>query len=55
MQEVLQLDGCSPLWSELCPSAKGAVLLYQTVKPDEERDQNGPHDKHPDASRGGAR
>ncbi|XP_037317761.2 uridine diphosphate glucose pyrophosphatase NUDT22 [Pungitius pungitius] len=34
--EVLQLDRCSPLWSELCPSAKGAVLLYQTVKPDRE-------------------
>ncbi|XP_070692758.1 uridine diphosphate glucose pyrophosphatase NUDT22 [Pempheris klunzingeri] len=36
--EVLQLDSSSPLWSELCPSAKGAVLLYQTVKPDGERD-----------------
>ncbi|XP_068571073.1 uridine diphosphate glucose pyrophosphatase NUDT22 [Cebidichthys violaceus] len=35
--EVLQLDRSSPLWSELCPSAKGAVLLYQTVKPDSER------------------
>ncbi|KAL7394659.1 hypothetical protein ABVT39_001407 [Epinephelus coioides] len=35
--EVLQLDRSSPLWSELCPSAKGAVLLYQTVKPDGER------------------
>ncbi|XP_017263559.1 uridine diphosphate glucose pyrophosphatase NUDT22 [Kryptolebias marmoratus] len=34
--EVLQLDGSSPLWSEMCPSAKGAVLLYQTVKPDVE-------------------
>ncbi|XP_058506360.1 uridine diphosphate glucose pyrophosphatase NUDT22 [Solea solea] len=32
--EVLQLDRSRPLWSELCPSAKGAVLLYQTVKPD---------------------
>ncbi|XP_028445272.1 uridine diphosphate glucose pyrophosphatase NUDT22 [Perca flavescens] len=38
--EVLQLDRSSPLWSELCPSAKGAVLLYQTVKPDSERDQS---------------
>uniref|UniRef100_A0A3Q2DU68 Nudix (nucleoside diphosphate linked moiety X)-type motif 22 n=1 Tax=Cyprinodon variegatus TaxID=28743 RepID=A0A3Q2DU68_CYPVA len=28
----------SPLWSEMCPSAKGAILLYQTVKP--ERKQN---------------
>ncbi|GLD70310.1 nucleoside diphosphate-linked moiety X motif 22 [Lates japonicus] len=34
--EMLQLDRSSPLWSELCPSAKGAVLLYQTVKPDGE-------------------
>ncbi|XP_067373793.1 uridine diphosphate glucose pyrophosphatase NUDT22 isoform X1 [Channa argus] len=33
-QELLQLDKSSPLWLELCPSAKGAVLLYQTVKPD---------------------
>uniref|UniRef100_A0A3B4AYB2 Uncharacterized protein n=1 Tax=Periophthalmus magnuspinnatus TaxID=409849 RepID=A0A3B4AYB2_9GOBI len=31
---VLQLDQTSNLWPELCPSAKGAVLLYQTVKPD---------------------
>ncbi|XP_054648113.1 uridine diphosphate glucose pyrophosphatase NUDT22 [Dunckerocampus dactyliophorus] len=31
--EVLGLDRGSPLWSELCPSAKGAVLLYQSVKP----------------------
>uniref|UniRef100_A0A8C5E272 Uridine diphosphate glucose pyrophosphatase-like n=1 Tax=Gouania willdenowi TaxID=441366 RepID=A0A8C5E272_GOUWI len=23
-----------PLWSELCPSAKGAVMLYQRVRPD---------------------
>ncbi|XP_026186805.1 LOW QUALITY PROTEIN: uridine diphosphate glucose pyrophosphatase NUDT22 [Mastacembelus armatus] len=33
--EVAQLDSSSPLWSELCPSAKGAVLLYQTVKPEQ--------------------
>lgn len=32
--EVLQLDSSSPLWSEMCPSAKGAVLLYQSVKPE---------------------
>ncbi|XP_046715836.1 uridine diphosphate glucose pyrophosphatase NUDT22 isoform X2 [Silurus meridionalis] len=32
--EMLQLDVKSPLWSELCPSAKGAVLLYQLVRPD---------------------
>ncbi|XP_053285243.1 uridine diphosphate glucose pyrophosphatase NUDT22 [Pleuronectes platessa] len=35
-EEVLQLDRSSPLWSELCPSAKGAILLYQTVEPDRE-------------------
>nr|XP_057916068.1 uridine diphosphate glucose pyrophosphatase NUDT22 [Doryrhamphus excisus] len=34
--EVLGLDRGSPLWAELCPSAKGAVLLYQRVKPDAE-------------------
>lgn len=34
--ETLQLDRSSALWSELCPSAKGAVLLYQSVKPDGE-------------------
>ncbi|XP_060742832.1 uridine diphosphate glucose pyrophosphatase NUDT22 [Tachysurus vachellii] len=33
--EMLQLDTKSPLWSELCPSAKGAVLLYQVVRPDQ--------------------
>ncbi|KAK1789307.1 hypothetical protein P4O66_015236, partial [Electrophorus voltai] len=27
--EMLQLDENASLWSELCPSAKGAVLLYQ--------------------------
>lgn len=32
--ELVQLDRSSPLWAELCPSAKGAVLLYQRVKPD---------------------
>lgn len=43
-KEVLQLDRSSPLWLELCPSAKGAVQLYQMVKPDEEMDQiNTPH------------
>ncbi|CAL1613645.1 unnamed protein product [Knipowitschia caucasica] len=35
-QTVLQLDQKSHLWPELCPSAKGAILLYQMVKPDEE-------------------
>ncbi|KAI9514699.1 hypothetical protein NQZ68_031587 [Dissostichus eleginoides] len=44
--EVLQLDNSSPLWAELCPSAKGAVLLYQTVRPDSERGQ-----RQPDAQR----
>lgn len=38
--EMSQLDRGSPLWSELCPSAKGAVLLYQTVKPGEQRHQS---------------
>ncbi|XP_053179416.1 uridine diphosphate glucose pyrophosphatase NUDT22 [Scomber japonicus] len=38
--ELLQLDSSSALWSELCPSAKGAVLLYQSVKPDAERNQS---------------
>ncbi|CAL8264227.1 unnamed protein product [Lota lota] len=33
-KELLQLDSSKPLWSELCPSAKGAVLLYQLVMPD---------------------
>ncbi|XP_076861992.1 uridine diphosphate glucose pyrophosphatase NUDT22 isoform X2 [Brachyhypopomus gauderio] len=32
--ELLQLDECASLWSELCPSAKGAVLLYKLVRPD---------------------
>ncbi|XP_077387835.1 uridine diphosphate glucose pyrophosphatase NUDT22 isoform X2 [Festucalex cinctus] len=32
--ETLQLDRRSPLWLELCPSAKGAVMLFQTVKPE---------------------
>ncbi|XP_034545582.1 uridine diphosphate glucose pyrophosphatase NUDT22 [Notolabrus celidotus] len=36
-KDVLQLDRHSPLWSELCPSAKGAMLLYQAVKPDGEQ------------------
>ncbi|XP_066575158.1 uridine diphosphate glucose pyrophosphatase NUDT22 [Amia ocellicauda] len=35
-EEVLQLDESSPLWPELCPSAKGAVLLYRLVQPDKE-------------------
>lgn len=34
-QETLRLDGSSPLWQEMCPSAKGAVLLFQTVKPEQ--------------------
>ncbi|XP_062846473.1 uridine diphosphate glucose pyrophosphatase NUDT22 [Trichomycterus rosablanca] len=32
--EMLKLNENSPMWAELCPSAKGAVLLYQLVKPD---------------------
>lgn len=42
-QEVLQLDRNSHLWSELCPSAKGAVQLYQTVKLDAEHSQWSAH------------
>lgn len=38
VKDVLQLDRRSPLWSELCPSAKGAMMLYQAVKPDGEQD-----------------
>lgn len=37
-KNMLELDQTSPLWSELCPSAKGAILLYQTVKPDGKED-----------------
>ncbi|XP_067312770.1 uridine diphosphate glucose pyrophosphatase NUDT22 [Pseudorasbora parva] len=33
-EKMLQLNERSPLWSEMCPSAKGAVLLYQRVMPD---------------------
>ncbi|KAA0709247.1 Nucleoside diphosphate-linked moiety X motif 22 [Triplophysa tibetana] len=32
--ELLQLNENSPLWSQMCPSVKGAVLLYQRVMPD---------------------
>lgn len=35
-KNVLQLNHKSSLWSELCPSAKGAILLYHTVKPDDD-------------------
>ncbi|TNN45459.1 Nucleoside diphosphate-linked moiety X motif 22 [Liparis tanakae] len=50
-EEVLQLDRSSPLWSKLCPSAKGAVLLYQTVKPDGGRGQSPRHDSPGNTSR----
>ncbi|XP_049330810.1 uridine diphosphate glucose pyrophosphatase NUDT22 [Astyanax mexicanus] len=33
-EEMQQLDESASLWSELCPSAKGAVLLYRLVRPD---------------------
>ncbi|KAG5853089.1 hypothetical protein ANANG_G00069410 [Anguilla anguilla] len=33
-EEMMQLDDCAPLWKELCPSAKGAVMLYRLVLPD---------------------
>ncbi|KAL2077079.1 hypothetical protein ACEWY4_026583 [Coilia grayii] len=29
--ELLNLDESTPLWSELCPSAKGAIILHQLV------------------------
>lgn len=32
--KMFQLNEHSPLWSEMCPSVKGAVLLYQRVMPD---------------------
>ncbi|XP_023667334.1 uridine diphosphate glucose pyrophosphatase NUDT22 isoform X2 [Paramormyrops kingsleyae] len=35
-QEVLQLNEGAPLWSDLCPSAKGAVVLYRLVLPDQD-------------------
>ncbi|XP_053735550.1 uridine diphosphate glucose pyrophosphatase NUDT22 [Synchiropus splendidus] len=34
--EMLHLDLNIPLWAEMCPSAKGAVLLFQKVRPDRE-------------------
>ncbi|XP_016414405.1 nucleoside diphosphate-linked moiety X motif 22-like [Sinocyclocheilus rhinocerous] len=34
LQKMFQLNERAPLWSEMCPSAKGAVLLYQRVMPD---------------------
>ncbi|KAJ8246963.1 hypothetical protein GJAV_G00257240 [Gymnothorax javanicus] len=33
-EEMMRLDVSTPLWKKLCPSAKGAVLLYQLVQPD---------------------
>ena len=42
LKDLLQLDKSSPLWSELCPSAKGAVVLYQLVLPDHESDSTKP-------------
>ncbi|KAM4733089.1 uridine diphosphate glucose pyrophosphatase NUDT22 [Anableps anableps] len=38
--EVKQLNRSSPLWSEMCPSAKGAMLLYQMVEPGDPAKQN---------------
>ncbi|KAM9795680.1 uridine diphosphate glucose pyrophosphatase NUDT22 [Neosynchiropus ocellatus] len=35
-KEMLQLDSSVPLWAEMCPSAKGAVMLFQKVRPDRE-------------------
>lgn len=42
-KNVLQLNQKSHLWSELCPSAKGAILLYQSVKPDGKDYTEQPH------------
>lgn len=42
-KNVLQLNQKSNLWSELCPSAKGALLLYQTVKPNGKDSTEHPH------------
>lgn len=42
-KNVLQLNQKSSMWSELCPSAKGAVLLYHTVKPDDNTSAGQPH------------
>ncbi|XP_047440416.1 uridine diphosphate glucose pyrophosphatase NUDT22 isoform X2 [Mugil cephalus] len=53
--EALQLDRSSPLWSELCPSAKGALLLYQIVKPDGEPEQSGRGDAGPSGTQNGSR
>ncbi|XP_076015581.1 uridine diphosphate glucose pyrophosphatase NUDT22 [Genypterus blacodes] len=44
--EILQLDTHSPLWTELCPSAKGAVLLFQMVMADRGQDDTTPADTH---------
>lgn len=42
-KNVLQLNQKSNLWSEMCPSAKGAILLYQAVKPDGTDSTEQPH------------
>lgn len=42
-KNVLHLDQKSDLWAELCPSAKGAILLYQTVRPDGKPSMEQPH------------
>ncbi|XP_029918596.1 uridine diphosphate glucose pyrophosphatase NUDT22 [Myripristis murdjan] len=39
-KDMLQLNSRSPLWRELCPSAKGAVLLYQLMRLDREPDSS---------------
>ncbi|XP_076148435.1 uridine diphosphate glucose pyrophosphatase NUDT22 isoform X1 [Alosa pseudoharengus] len=38
--EWLALDESAPLWSELCPSAKGAIILHQKVMPVNDQNQN---------------
>lgn len=42
-KNVLHLNQKSNLWDELCPSAKGAILLYQTVRPDGKPSPEQPH------------
>ncbi|XP_036404587.1 uridine diphosphate glucose pyrophosphatase NUDT22-like [Megalops cyprinoides] len=37
-EEVMQLDESASLWTELCPSAKGAVMLYRLVLPDKDEE-----------------
>ncbi|KAF7667607.1 hypothetical protein LDENG_00053450 [Lucifuga dentata] len=53
--EILQLDTHSSLWTELCPSAKGAVLLYQTMMADREKDKSRSSDSNDTITENGSR